>query len=181
MKKPNFTLLAFFTISVIISSCKLIDKLTKFDVDYSTSYTIPASPIPGILGDIFTPDITTNSSQVFTNNNTKSDLLEEVLLKKLKLTITSPSGKKFDFLKSADVFVSADGLPELKVASISEIDDATVGNSIELTPTTQDLKEYIKKSTIRIRVMNTTDKIVTEDININIDATFAVDAKILGV
>ncbi|HMV14769.1 MAG TPA: hypothetical protein PKK18_06705 [Chitinophagales bacterium] len=165
---------------VFFSSCKLIDKLTKFDVNYSTNYTIPASLVPGILGDIFTPDITTNSEQIFTNNNTKADLLEQVNLKSLQLTITSPSGKTFDFLKSASVFVSADGLPEVKIAYIDNIDDS-VGNSISLNATGVELKEYLKKSKIKIRVANTTDKIVSENVTIKIDAVFFVDAKILGV
>lgn len=162
------------------SSCKLLDKLTQFNLPYSTSFTIPAAPIPGILGDIFTPDITTNSEQVFSNNNTKSNLLEKVLLKSIKLTITSPTGKTFDFLKSADVFISADGLDEIKVASINDIDDA-VGNSINMVTTNDDLKEYLKKDKIKIRVGTTTDKIVTENVTIKTDAIFFVDAKILGI
>ncbi len=175
---------SFFAIAVLLiffSSCKLLDKLTQFNLPYSTTFTIPASPIPGILGDLFTPDITTNSEQVFSNNNTRSNLLEKVLLKSLKLTITSPSGKTFDFLKSAEVFVSADGIAEIKVASINNIDDATVGNSINMVTTNDDLKEYLKKDKIKIRVGTTTDKIVTENIDIKIDAIFFVDAKILGI
>lgn len=178
LKKSFF---AFVTIAVIFSSCKLLDKLTQFNVPYSTSFTIPAAPIPGILGDLFTPDITTNSEQVFSNNKTKSNLLEKVLLKTLKITITSPSNKTFDFLKSADVYVIADGLAELKVASINNIDDATVGNSINMVTTNDDLKEYLKKDKIKIRVATTTDKILTENVNIKIDASFFVDAKILGI
>jgi len=174
-------LIPFFALAVIFSSCKLIDKLTQFNVPYTTNFTIPATPIPGILGDIFTPDITTNSEQVFTNNKTNSNLLEEVLLKSLKLTITNPSGMKFDFLKSAIVYVSADGLAEIQVASIDNIDDATVGSSIDMVPTNQDLKEYLKKSKIKIRVATTTDKLLSQDVEIKIDANFFVDAKILGV
>jgi hypothetical protein len=181
MMKLKNPFIAFVAISVILTSCKLIDKLTQFNVPYTSNFTIPASPIPGLLGDIFTPDISTNSEQVFSNNNTNSGLLEQVLLKTLKLTITSPSGKKFDFLKSADVYLSADGLAEIKVASIDNIDDATVGNSINMVTSNEDLKEYLKKSKFKIRVVTTTDKIVTEDVSVKIDASFFVDAKILGV
>ena len=181
MMKLKNPLLAFVAVSVILTSCKLIDKLTQFNVPYTSNFIIPASPIPGLLGDIFTPDISTNSEQVFSNNNTNSGLLEQVLLKTLKLTITSPSGKKFDFLKSADVYLSADGLAEIKVASIDNIDDATVGSSINMVTSNEDLKEYLKKSKFKIRVVTTTDKIVTEDVSVKIDASFFVDAKILGV
>lgn len=180
--KKNFLLTALLVFTLIgFNQCKLLDKLTQFDVKYSTDYTIAATLGIGLLPDIATPPITTNSSQVFTNNNTRSDLLEKVLLKKLKLTITSPSDKKFDFLSSAEIFLSADGLPTIKVAGIDSIDDATVGNSIDLIPTTLDLKEYLKKSEIRLTVSTTTDKIVTSDVEVRIDATFFVDAKILGI
>ena len=152
---------------------------------YSTNFTIPATSVLGLpipILNIVQPDgVTTNSTQTFTNNNTRSDLLEEVLLKKLVLTATSPSGQKFDFLKSADIFISADGLPEVKVASIDNIDDATVGNSIELTPSTSDLKEYLKKSEITIRVAATADKSTDNSITVKVDAKFFIDAKILGV
>lgn len=183
MKKSIFALAIIVLCGAV--SCKLIDKLTQFNVPYSTEFTIPATTVVGlpipILGIEQPTSITTNSSQTFTNNNTRADLLEKVLLKKLVLTIISPSGQKFDFLKSAEVFVSADGLPEIKVASIDNIDDATVGSSIEMTPGGDNLKEYLKKPEITIRVAASADKTTSAAINIKIDATFFVDAKILGI
>jgi hypothetical protein len=165
----------------VLNGCKLIDKLTKFDVDYSTSIVIPQTVIPIQVLNINTPDITTNSEQTFSNNNTAADRIESVILKRLTLTITSPSGQKFDFLESAAVFISADGLSEIQVASISDIDDATVGSVIEMNPSGQDLKEYIKKSKIKLRVTTTTDKVISQDVHVKVDATFFVDAKVLGV
>lgn len=184
MKKVNFFSIAIL-ISIFLFGCSLLDKLTHFNVSYTTNFTIPATNVLGLpiqILNIIQPDgITTNSTQTFENNNTKADLLEEVLLKKLILTITSPSGQKFDFLKSADIYISASGLPELKVASIENINDATVGNTIQMTPSTLDLKEYLKKSEITIRVSATANKTTNTDINIKIDASFFVDAKILGL
>ncbi len=179
MKKISLYL-SLLVFALVLNSCKLIDKLTSFNVDYTTTYTVPATVIPITILNSNTPDITTNSEQTFTNNNTKSDHIQEVILKKLTLTITSPSGQKFDFLKSADVFISAPGLPEIKVASIDNIDDATVGNSIEMIPNGQDLKEYIKKDKITMRVSSTTDKVVTQDVTVRVDAKFWVNAKLIA-
>lgn len=185
MKKIYLLTLIAFTILFTNQSCKLIDKLTQFEVPYTTNFTVPATSIinlPLPIGNIVQPTpISTNSSQTFANNNTKADLVEKVLLKKLVLTIKSPSGQKFDFLQSADIYISADGLAELKVASISNIDDATVGATVEMTPSGDDLKDYIKKDAITIRVAATADKSTTSDINIEAKATFFVDAKILGI
>lgn len=165
----------------MLGGCKLIDKLTKFDIDYTSSFTIPSTIIPISVLNLFTPDITTNTTQTFSNNNTRADLVESVTLKKLKLTITSPAGKEFDFLKSAIVYISADGLPEVEVARIDDIDDATTGGSIDMQPSGRELKEYLKKDKITLRVSTTTDQVVTESVNVRVDATFYVDAKILGV
>lgn len=185
MRKIYLNTIIAFVLLFANQSCKLIDKLTQFDVPYTTNFTIPATsvialpiPIPNIVQPT---TLSTNSTQTFANNNTKADLLEKVQLKKLTLTITNPSGQKFDFLQSADIYISADGLAELKVASISNIDDATVGNSIDMTTATDDLKEYLKKDVITIRVAATADKTTTSDIQVKVNATFFVDAKILGV
>ncbi len=182
MKKNTlvFTLIlfAFFT-----GGCKLVDKLTQFTIPYKTSFTVSPISIIGlpIDTDFPTPEITTNAEQTFSSNKTAANLIEKVLLKKLELTITSPADKKFDFLSGAKVFLTAEGLSEIEVASISDIDDATVGNKIALTPTTKDLKDYLKKDKFTIKVRTTTDKTVTSDIDIDINASFFVDAKILGI
>lgn len=176
--------LLFFAILLVFSTllgCKVLNKLTQFDVPYSTSFTIPAAPLIGLLGDIYTPDITTNSEQTFSGNNTAAHLIQEVTLKSLKLTITSPQGKTFDFLKSAEVYISAGGLPEVKIASIDNINDATVGNTLNMIPSGGNLKEYLKKDVIKLTIRSTTDKVLSQSVEVKIDAVFLVDAKILGV
>lgn len=179
MKKISLYLSIFF-IAILLNSCELIDKLTSFNLDYNTSYTIPSTIIPITILNTNTPDITTNSQATFTNNNTKSDHIQEVQLRKLTITITAPSGKKFDFLKSAEIYISADGLPETKVAYVDNVDGATVDNSIEMTTSAQDLKEYIKKDKITLRVSTTTNKIVTENVTVRVDAKFWVNAKLIA-
>ena len=98
MKKSAFSIVAIAAISIILGSCKLIDQLTQFNVDYSTNFTIPATSVLGLpipILNIVQPDgVTTNSTQTFTNNNTRSDLLEEVLLKKLVLVLCSKEYSK---------------------------------------------------------------------------------------
>ncbi|MCB0749611.1 MAG: hypothetical protein KDC90_19295 [Ignavibacteriae bacterium] len=163
-----------------ISSCKLLDKLTQFNMEFNQEVSIPSSTVINLPINIETEDTETNSETTFEINDTKKDLVEEILLKQIDLTITSPSNKNFDFLKSVSIYISAEGLEELKVAWLDEVPD-NVGNTLDLEKTNSDLKEYIKKDEFKLRLNTTTDQIITTNYDINIHTIFKVDANILGI
>ena len=60
---------AIFSLLVITSSCKKVGELTKFNIDYNTSTTIPASTGINLPVNLFTPDIESNSESEFAINN----------------------------------------------------------------------------------------------------------------
>lgn len=175
----RYTILSAVLIAMMISGCKLIDKLTRFNVDYSTNFTIPSTVLLGLPLDIVPSSVTTNSDQTFSNNNTSADHIKSVQLSKLKLSIVNPSGQKFDFLKSAVIYISADGLPKVQVASIDNIDDSSVGSSIDLTPTALDLKDYLIKSSYTVSETVTTSKSITQNVDVRADAEFTVQGQLL--
>jgi hypothetical protein len=181
MKNSGLSFLAFILIATVLNGCKLIDKLTQFDINYSTAFSVPPTGLLGINVPIVLPEseVTTNSESAFSNNNTAADHVKEIHLKTVKLTITSPADQKFDFLKNAQIFISASGLPKIQVASIDNIDPSTVGNSIDLVCSGQDLKEYLKKPTFTISETVTTSKETSSTINIRADVTFFVQGSIL--
>ena len=160
--------------------CEVIDELTKFNINFEQSITIPPNTIINTPIDIITPDIETNSESTFGSNNTSKELIEDVRLKTLDLTITSPSNSDFTFLKSIDIYISADGLPEIKVAFKDDVPD-TVGSILSLDVVNDDLKEYIKKDKFKVRLNTVFDKSINTEHKINFEAVFFVDAKILGV
>lgn len=163
-----------------IVSCDKVDELTKFDVDYQSNYTIASSTIINTPFSILTPDITTNSTSTFENNNTRADLIESIRLRSVRITLTSPTDSNFDFLRSIRVFLDADDLEEVEVAFIEDLEDDNVATlTLQLTDT--ELKEFIKKDSFRLRIQTTTDQTLTEDHDVRIDCKFRVDAKILGV
>ncbi|MDB5228147.1 MAG: hypothetical protein JWN78_2340 [Bacteroidota bacterium] len=180
MKRSSISFYVIIAFVISLGSCKLIDKLTQFNVDYSTNFTIPPTAVTGLPIDLnLTPsEVNTNSAQTFSDNNTSGDHIKEVMLKKLTLTITSPAGRKFDFLKSASIYLSASGLPEVLVASIDNINAATVGSSIELTPTSQDLKAYLIKPAFTIREVAKVATTLTESVDVRADAQFFVQGSI---
>lgn len=172
-----------FVIAVLVmtlSNCKSLDKLTMFDLDYESDFIFQSGLPLNLPFSINGPDVTTNSEQEFAINDTRKDLIESILLKELKLTVTNPSGKSFSFLKSVSVFISAPGVQEVLVASKSNIADQ-VGGELLLDLSGVELMEYIKSDSFNLRVSATTDEILLSDVGIKINSIFGVDAKILGI
>ena len=178
MRKTLFLLLSL-SIATLFHSCKKIDEWTHFTMEYDQEATIDATiPIPVGLLNIPTPDITTNSESTFASENTRKDLVEEAKLTQLTLTVVSPSGGDFSFLESAKVFISADGLDEIMVASNT---DVPASATVSLDCEGQNLEAYVKKDEISLRVETVTDEVLTQDYDITIHSEFFIDAKILGI
>ncbi len=181
--KRTIMILAVLTVlfSVLsFSSCNQLDKLTQFDMSYESSVTIPSTAGVDLPFNLFTPDITTNSEQKFSVNNTKKDLIDEISLKSMELQITAPGDGTFSFLKSVDIYIKADGLSELKIAWKDNI-DTSAGNLIQLDTSNDNLKDYILKDSFSLRVQTVTDELINQDYDIKVTSTFHVNAKILGV
>lgn len=178
MKRWLLPVLAFSIMTLF--SCKKLQKLTQFDLTYNSEATISAGIAASLPFDVFTPDITTQSESAFNGHHTSSNLIESVKLKQMKLSVTSPEGRSFDFLKDIEIYISADGEEEIMVAAKHNIPE-TVGSELLLDPADAELKPYLIKDKYKIRLKVTTDKIVNEDVKLNIGSTFHVDANILGL
>jgi hypothetical protein len=170
---------AIFLSVLLLSGCKEIDKLTHFNIDYTSFVTIPATVGINLPFDVLTPEIQTNSESKFEVNNTHKDLVEKIRLTELKLTIKSPDSSDFSFLKSIKLYILADGLPELEVARKENIPD-NQGNVLFLETASDDLKEYIKKDSFALKAVTITDELISPDHEIEIYSKFFVDVKILG-
>ena len=79
-----------------------------------------------------------------------------------------------------EIFIVSEGLDELRVAWINDIDNS-VGDFISLETSGQNLSSYIIADAFTLRFSTVTDKIPLSDYHIDIDANFFVDAKILGL
>jgi hypothetical protein len=169
----------FVCIILSFSGCKMIDKLTQFDMEFDETVVIPSSTGINLPFNILTPDIETNSESTFAVNDTRKDLIEEVILTSLDLTLTSPADADFSFLKSISIFISADGLSETRIAWKDDI-PSVVGSVLNLETEGVDIKEYIMKDQFALRLNTVTDEVLTSDHQIDVHAEFYVDAKILG-
>jgi hypothetical protein len=158
----------------LFSSCDKIEELLTFNIHNSTDFVIKNTVVVNLPFDIPTPSITTNSETEFKNNNTASHLVKNIYLDKLQLSIIKPEGATFSFLKSITIYISADGMKEIELASITDIDENA--NIISLDPTNEKLDGYVKGDKYSLRTQVTTNKIVTDDTTIKADMTFKVTA-----
>ena len=165
---------------VLFLSCDKIDELTKFNIDYDSSVVIESSANISLPFDVLTPEMETNSESEFEVNDTRKDLIEEIILTELSLDITAPDNQDFSFLESIEVFISAEDLEEQRITYVEDVPD-TVGTTLDLGTSDLDLKEYIKKDKFQLRLNTVTDKALTQDVHIDVHSVFFVDAKILGL
>jgi len=173
-------ILILAVIILTYGSCKEIDKLTHFNMDYTSDITISSSFFVDIPFDIWTPDIPTNSTTTFENNDTRTDLIEEITLTNMSMTITSPATQTFDFLKTIEIYINAEGVDEKKIAWIENIPQTGL-TKITLTTVDDDLKDYIKKDEYKLRSRTVTRQMISKSTDIEIKSSFFVDAKILGI
>ena len=168
-------IIAIFFISI---GCKKFDKLTEFDLKYNQTVIIPSSTIINLPINIPTPDFTTNSEQTFSQNNTKTDLIQSIYINKLDLLISTPVSGNFNFLKSATIYLSSPNLPEITVAWKDPVLNNNA-NQLSLDLSSDNLIEYLKSDTIRLKLVTVTDELITSDYHVEIKAGFHVKAKLL--
>lgn len=161
-------------ISLLTISCDEVDKLLTFNISDEATFKINSGLPFDTPFEVATPDITTNSSAEFQNNNTRSDLVKDVKLDHLKLTIINPADKTFSFVKSVHIYISTDGTDEIELAYQDNI--STSENTLNLTCTTQKLDKYIKASSYKIRTSVTIRETLTQEVTVKADINFKVTA-----
>ena len=167
------------TICLIFLGCKKVDELTQFNMEFSESVVVPASTGANLPFNLFASDVETNSEATFEVNDTRKDLIEKILLTSSEIVLTSPSNADFSFLESISIFLSAEGLSEIKISWKENVagDGLT---TLKLDVTNADLKEYIKKDAFTLRLNTVTDEVLTSDHHFDVNSIFFVDAKVLG-
>jgi hypothetical protein len=167
-------LIPFSLVLFLVFGCKSVDDLLTFTISHETNFTIANSAPLNLPVELQTPDVTTNSSQDFSNHDTKAELVKDVRLQQLKLTITNPTGKTFSFLKSIHVYISTNSSNELELAYLDNI--ASTASTLDLQTTDKKLDEYVKASSYKIRTQIVTKETLTQDVDIKMNLKFKVTA-----
>jgi hypothetical protein len=175
MKK--LSLFLFVAVSFLFASCEELTELLSFEIKHSQTFTLPAQfVLPG--AELLSPPVavTSSSSESFKNNNTRADLVKDVTLSKLVLTIQDPASEDFGFLKDVEIFINSDEVnKEVRLAYLNNIPD-NAGKTLELTATGEKLDKYIKASSFTIRTRAIVDEAISQDVTIKTDMAFKVTA-----
>ena len=86
-------------------SCKKIDQLLTFTISNESSMSVNSTTPANLPFNVPCPEVTTNSSEQFKNNNTRVKYVKDIRLKSLQLNITNPSSQTFAFLKSIHIYI----------------------------------------------------------------------------
>ncbi len=170
----------FFLIVFLVHaySCKQLEN-APFNVNYTTSLTIPQEPLSNITDSISSPAIATNVANVMKQNNTSTNLVRSITLQTFTLTITAPAGQTFNFLQNAQVYIFNDSLPPVEVAYVNSIPDT--GSLLNMAVTNNELKPYLLANNFQLKIVGTSGKAVSAPVNVNIFLSFRFVADLLAV
>ncbi len=176
LNKKLLILPAVIAILFSAVSCKKIEELLTFNINVENNFTVSASGPLNIPFDILTPQVTTNSTQQFQNNNSDVNRVKDIKLKKVDLQIVSPAGKTFSFLQSVHIYISTNANDEIELAFLDNISSSA--NFISLTPTSASLDKYVKASSYSLRTKVVTKETLTQNIDIKNLCQFQVTANL---
>jgi hypothetical protein len=166
-------LAAVALLAFVGTACDAVDDLLTFYITEETTIVI-ASNFPIGLAPVVPVEVTTNSNETFKNNDTRAELVKDVTLDKLTLSIAEPQGQNFDFLSKIEIFISSEGNNTIKVAYLENIPKGV--NEITLESTNVKLDEYIKRDSYTISTKATLAKPVAQDTKIKAKIRFKVTA-----
>ncbi|MCJ8165412.1 hypothetical protein MKJ04_11210 [Pontibacter sp. E15-1] len=155
-------------------ACEKLDELLTFYIEEEESITIESQFPVGTLVPLTPVTVTTNSEERFKNNKTRAELVKDVTLNRLNLSITDPQGGNFDFLKRIEIYISSEGQDEVKIAYLDEVPQNAT--TLSLKSTNAKLDKFIKGDTYSIRTKAALAKPVSQDISIKADMRFKVTA-----
>lgn len=167
-------LLAPFLLLIGLMSCEKINDLLTFEISASENIKVPGSPVFVPTPVVLAVPVTTKSDETFKNNNTAADLVKDVTLSKLTLTITDPTTENFDFLNNIEILIGTDQNDIVPLASLSNVPKGV--SSIELTPSGSKLDKYLKASSYTLHTKVTVNKAILRDITVRADSKFKVTA-----
>lgn len=158
---------------LLFVGCEKINELLTFEITSSDTIKIPASGL--IDAPLIAPvPVPVNSQQSFENNNTKADLVRDVRLVKLTLTIVDPAAENFDFLDNIKIYIGTSGEDRVLLASLDEV--STGVSTIELVPGNTQLDKYIKASEYTLYTEVGLRSNVARELTVQADSRFQVTA-----
>lgn len=175
MKRFTFSLAAIVLLG--FTSCKKNPPTVDFDIVCpQATFTIVGSAQPPENHDLTTGDITTNSADRFTANNTSADRVDSAFITKLEIKITSPPLEDFNLLDSIIASIEGAGLTKTEIArDVPHTNDNS--KTITFSPGKVDVKEFVKLDKVKLWFWCSLDEDPLNNVTISVDVTFTVYAR----
>jgi hypothetical protein len=166
--------LFYFLFAVLLlCSCK---KQISFELNYSKTFVIDKTQALETATDIVSDTITTNIDAIYTTNQTNQKNVINIQLKDITFTVSNPSQHNFDFMKSIEIYLRADGLPERLISTQMNIPETGLTEITGELPNVNVI-EYLSKPSYSLRFKVTIDQNIPEDFTLQVKQNFDVDAK----
>jgi len=148
MKKAIIALIA---ITFVITGCSTVQSLVRSTFPYTATLIVPASSKTNTT--LSATSSASSFDQIFTGQGSNTNSVKEVRIASAKVDASNPANQNLGVFKSIRLFISrGDGSSEIMVAQRRDI-SSTVGNNLVLDiDNSRFLDEYIKGSTVRIRM-----------------------------
>ena len=159
------SILALIVLGTIITGCSTVQSIIRSTFPYTAILLVPTT------SKINTEQSATSKAssfdQIFTGQASNTQSISDVRVASVKIDATSPSGQSLGVFKSFKIYISrGDSSKELLIATTNDI-ATTVGSSIMLDADSSLLVDnYIKGSTVRIRIEYVLKGAITSDINL---------------
>ena len=152
--------------------------MITFYVEDSTETTIKSSIPINLPFNLPILPVTTTATKEYENNKTTPELIEEVSMDNLKITVISPSNEDVSILKSIHIYIQkSDDTERLEVAYLDNINASD--KSIELICKDVNLVKYLREESYKIETKVEVKEYLLHDVDIRIDLKFKVLAKLL--
>ena len=174
-------------------SCSKVKNLTQIEQDFSpysqdvntgdfidSAAIVAAGGIPpgGFTYPFPAVAVPTNYKQILSQYYTSSDKVNSVTLKSTVLSVTQPAGAPLNFAKAVSIYLSAAGLPTIRLAHKSPFPKGQ--NTIYLDDTTANIKQYFLRDTMFVSITATFDSIPPKNTIVNATTIFHLSANPLN-
>ena len=168
--------LGFIVLVAFLSACSAVQSVIRSTFPYTASLIIPKTDKIDTLLSVRSQASTLD--QIITGYGSNTKAIKDVRLASLKIDANTPVGQSLGIFKSIKVYISrGDSSKELLIASRNEI-APSLGSSIMLdTDSTVFLDDFIKGSTVRIRLEYELRNSISNEINLKASLALSVASK----
>ncbi|MGN6568507.1 MAG: hypothetical protein ACTHJ0_11170 [Flavipsychrobacter sp.] len=176
-------------------SCSKVKNLTQIEQDFSPysqdvniGDNVDSAAIMASLGGHIPPGgvtipfpavpVPTNYQEILKQYNTSADKVNSVTIKSSVLSVTQPHGSPLNFAKAVSIYLSAPGLPMIRLAHKDPFPKGQ--NSISLDDTNANIKPYFLKDTMFVQITATLDSIPPKSTIVNATTIFHISANPLN-